>query len=245
MAKKSVGKKEEQMAAEPKALKAPKPPEPSDSRLFSVPDLSMKNINLKLSLRSIMVLILIVMMISGIVFFTTTKLRQKEALEKKMLGFEKDANGTQIAATRQAILDMISSGERPVPKEEALSGSSDDYICTITTQKGFITLKKKGDLMREEVVREGYNLSVIFIGEKFYMYHPLYNVWAMFDYDPQERTYDNVIREMAFSMKDLKEINQTSYACIKTSLPQEEFSLGDAEIVDAVEYLETSNRPFG
>lgn len=200
---------------------------------------------LQRKLTVVMVVLVLVIIISGIMFIAASKIREKERLEKKLFGFEDDINGTQIQATRDAIKEMIENGVPVVEKEIVLSASETekDYICAVTTDKGIITLKKRGELIREEVVREGYNLSILFIDNKFYMYHPLYNIWAMFDYDPSISTSGNPIKWMSFSMADLKAINSTGYSCIETALPEKEFSLGDIGVIDADEYVKRSN-PF-
>ncbi|PIN86929.1 hypothetical protein COV19_01895 [Candidatus Woesearchaeota archaeon CG10_big_fil_rev_8_21_14_0_10_44_13] len=175
--------------------------------------------------------------ISGIAFVEVGKIREKRGIERRSFEYDKAINGTQIQAIRDTVEQMVALGEKPVPKDEVLSSSSNDYICTITTHRGIIALKKRGDLMREEVTRGGYNLSVIFLEDKMYMYHPQYNVWAMFPYDENMAISDDLYMNSAFSMSDLRLINESQALCVDAELPDDEFTLGDTNVVDAVQFL--------
>lgn len=183
-------------------------------------------------------ILLAVTMISGIAFVGISEVRERKALEKKLLGYEQDINGTQIQVTRDVMRELVASGTAPERKDDVLVSKANDYVCTINTGKGIITLKKRGSLMREEVMRSGYNLSVIFIGDKFYMYHPQYNVWAMFPYDESKALSDDSKTGMAFSMSELSAINESEYLCIRAELPENEFSLGETKVIDAVKFFE-------
>lgn len=183
--------------------------------------------------------VFIAALITLLVFNKVNKINEKKELENKLLSYDKAINGTQIQITKDSIENLVASGTMPVPKEEVLSERVMDYICTLTTDKGVITLKKRGSLIREEVMREGQNLSVIFLEDKLYMYHPAYDVWAMFSYDENQPTSDHDLMKMAFSMYDLRAINESEYLCIETELPDEEFSLGDKKVIGALAFLDS------
>ncbi|MFC1731379.1 hypothetical protein ACFL6I_13750 [candidate division KSB1 bacterium] len=184
-----------------------------------------------------MTLIILAIIISGIAFVSVQKMNKRKALEKKLLGYEQEINGTPIQATKEVIEEIVASGTAPVAKQKVLSGT-DDYICTVTTDKGIITLKKRGDLMKEEVIREKANTTILFIEDKMYFYHPGYKVWGMFSYDENAKISNKVMTSMAFSLGELQAINQTEYLCLETTLPEDEFSLGDIDIVDVEELNE-------
>lgn len=187
----------------------------------------------------LLVILMVIIIISGIAFVAISSSKEKKELEKRLLGFEEKISGTQIQLTKDTIEQMIASGTMAVPKADVLSGTEKDYICTITTDQGIITLKKRGSLMREEIIRSSYNLSVLFLGDKLYFYHPVYNLWAMFPYDPEKITSYGPHTGMAFSMAELRAINESDYRCIETELPEDEFSLEEIEVADAPEFLES------
>lgn len=184
-------------------------------------------------------ILLAVIVISGIAFVGINGLKERNAIKKELIGYEKEINGTQIQMMRDDIQELVDSGTAKVaPKEEALLPQTKDYVCSVETDKGIIILKKRGSLMREEVMRSGHNLSVVFINDKLYMYHPQYNVWAMFPYDESKTLSDDSNTNMAFSVSELRAINESKYLCIAKEFPENEFSLGDVKVVDAVKFLE-------
>lgn len=172
--------------------------------------------------------------------FAADKIKQRSDINKKILGMESAVNGTPIMATREAIKESLAAGKQEVIKDMVLYGNTGDgYVCSVETDKGIITLKKKGDLMREEMVREKvYNTSVIFLGDSLYIFHPIYNMWGRFDYNPDMRLSDSLYLYSAYSYNELTAINATSYRCIQMDLPADEFSLGDYQVFDAQGYLD-------
>jgi len=181
-----------------------------------------------------MVIVLLV-----ILFFANEKINEKRDFERKILGMEVAVNGTPIMTTREAVKESIASGRPEITKDEVLYGKTgQDYVCTIETDKGIITLKKRGDLMREEMVREKiYNTSVIFLSDSLYIFHPQYNMWAKFDYNPGMKLSDTTYLYSAYSYSELTNINATDYHCIQMDMPANEFSLEEYPIFEAQEYL--------
>lgn len=213
-------------------LRAPSPGHHAPRR--GIPHFPRRNLSM------IMALIVVALVVSGIAFVGISKIREKRALEKKLFEFEKSINQTDIQNTRDMIQDLIKTGVTPIAKQELLS-QSNDYICSITTDKGTITLRKRGSLMKESIMRSGYNLSVVFLDDKMYMYHPIYNVWAMFPYDSGKATSADSNTYSAFSMAEINGMNATQFTCIKTQLPKDEFELGDTKVVDALAFLKGLN----
>jgi len=140
--------------------------------------------------------------------------------------------GTAIDALKQEVQSAVKSGSGALSLSEALSGSG-SYGCIIKTAKGYLGLRIKEGIAREDILWDKQPTVAFIEGAYLYRFSLMHQRWARFDYSPDSETSGNAYTLGIYSHKELRAMPSGNYLCVKKALEDSVFDFPKAEAFDA------------